>query len=193
MSDDCDVLRCPYDKNHIIAKTRFQRHLVKCEKNFPSDYMCICPYNATHRFVKSEMQEHINTCSVRKIVEASYIQQPSTHDDDDDDATTISKGFDSRSEIDFLESREGPSEFCTTSSTSNLQDESNACSDAESFAAYRNPMAAQYGRITNHDSDCSSDDSDTDVVSTKTASFGRGRMLSNFEFLRRVGVRGRRN
>ena len=26
------VVICPYDKNHKIAKSRIQRHLVKCEK-----------------------------------------------------------------------------------------------------------------------------------------------------------------
>lgn len=76
-SDNDDVLLCPYNKQHRIPSTRFQRHLVKCEKNFPPDYKIICPYNATHRLSKSEIQEHIKGCPMRKTVEGSYIQRTS--------------------------------------------------------------------------------------------------------------------
>lgn len=31
-NDNDDVLLCPYNKQHRIPSTRFQRHLVKCEK-----------------------------------------------------------------------------------------------------------------------------------------------------------------
>lgn len=27
-----EVLRCPYNKYHTVPRSRFQRHLVKCEK-----------------------------------------------------------------------------------------------------------------------------------------------------------------
>lgn len=80
-SDKSDeVLRCPYNKHHSISRSRFQRHLVKCEKNYPPDYKVVCPYNATHRSSKSEIEEHINTCPTRSIVEASYIQPLSIRD-----------------------------------------------------------------------------------------------------------------
>ncbi|KYM76412.1 Protein D7 [Atta colombica] len=78
-SNNDEVLHCPYNKYHRIASSKFQRHLVKCEKNFPSDYKVICPYNATHRLSKSEIEEHINTCPMRRIVEGSYIRPPTTH------------------------------------------------------------------------------------------------------------------
>lgn len=26
------IIICPYDKNHFIAKSRLQKHIVKCEK-----------------------------------------------------------------------------------------------------------------------------------------------------------------
>ncbi|KYM94025.1 PREDICTED: gametocyte-specific factor 1-like [Cyphomyrmex costatus] len=73
-----EFLYCPYNKCHRISSSKFQRHLVKCEKNYPPDYKVICPYNATHRLSKSEIEEHINTCPMRKTVEASYIQLPRT-------------------------------------------------------------------------------------------------------------------
>ncbi|XP_018056683.1 PREDICTED: gametocyte-specific factor 1-like isoform X2 [Atta colombica] len=71
-SNNDEVLHCPYNKYHRIASSKFQRHLVKCEK-------VICPYNATHRLSKSEIEEHINTCPMRRIVEGSYIRPPTTH------------------------------------------------------------------------------------------------------------------
>ncbi|XP_077277303.1 uncharacterized protein LOC143905624 [Temnothorax americanus] len=73
-SDNNEVLFCPYNKLHRIPSSRFQRHLVKCEKNFPPDYKVICPYNATHRLSKDEIQEHIQTCPMRRTVEGSYIR-----------------------------------------------------------------------------------------------------------------------
>ncbi|XP_018366401.1 PREDICTED: gametocyte-specific factor 1-like [Trachymyrmex cornetzi] len=75
-SNNDEVLHCPYNNHHRIASSKFQRHLVKCEKNFPPDYKVICPYNATHRLNKSEIEEHINTCPMRRTVEGSYIQSP---------------------------------------------------------------------------------------------------------------------
>ncbi|XP_039307603.1 gametocyte-specific factor 1-like [Solenopsis invicta] len=68
-----EIVSCPYNKSHRIPSSKFQRHLVKCEKNFPPDYKVICPYNATHRFSKSEIKEHIDTCPMRWTVEGSYI------------------------------------------------------------------------------------------------------------------------
>ncbi|XP_011694344.1 PREDICTED: gametocyte-specific factor 1-like [Wasmannia auropunctata] len=76
--DHDEVLSCPYNKTHRIPSSRFQRHLVNCEKNYPPDYKVICPYNATHRLSKSEIQEHINTCPMRRTVEGSYIQPSRT-------------------------------------------------------------------------------------------------------------------
>ncbi|XP_072751950.1 uncharacterized protein [Anoplolepis gracilipes] len=93
-NDGDEVLRCPYNKYHFASRSRFQRHLVKCEKNYPPDYKVICPYNATHRFSKSEIEEHINTCPARSTVEASYIQLST------DNVTKLSERYKSTSEID---------------------------------------------------------------------------------------------
>ncbi|XP_029168508.1 gametocyte-specific factor 1-like [Nylanderia fulva] len=94
-SDSDEVMRCPYNKHHSISKSRFQRHLVKCEKNYPPNYMVICPYNAMHRSTKSEIGEHINTCPMRSTVEASYIQPLNMRD-----KKNLSKEYNSTSEID---------------------------------------------------------------------------------------------
>ncbi|XP_012234764.1 gametocyte-specific factor 1 [Linepithema humile] len=187
--DNNEVLRCPYNKHHVISKFRFQRHLVKCEKNYPSDYMCICPYNATHRFSKNEIEEHIKTCSTRNIVEGSYIQPSTSHD-----TVTSPKEHDSRSEIDFLESQEETTGFSTTLSTSKLDDENICLSDVESCISYESSMAIGRGRMINYDAECTSDNSNKDVASfSNTMSHGRGRMLNNLEYIRRFGSKGRRN
>ncbi|OAD54812.1 Gametocyte-specific factor 1 [Eufriesea mexicana] len=61
---------CPYNKNHIITKSRLQKHIVKCEKQFPTHYKVMCPYNATHRLFKEELEEHIITCPARNILKS---------------------------------------------------------------------------------------------------------------------------
>ncbi|XP_043495221.1 gametocyte-specific factor 1-like [Polistes fuscatus] len=63
------IVTCPYNENHKIAKSRIQKHIVKCEKNYPSDYKVICPFNATHRLFKHEITEHITKCPERKQVQ----------------------------------------------------------------------------------------------------------------------------
>ncbi|EFN76763.1 gametocyte-specific factor 1 [Harpegnathos saltator] len=77
LNDNDKVVQCPFNKNHIVFNSRIQRHIVKCEKNYDSNYRVMCPFNATHRLSKSEIAEHIETCSSRKIVEANHIEQQS--------------------------------------------------------------------------------------------------------------------
>ncbi|OXU26337.1 hypothetical protein TSAR_003127 [Trichomalopsis sarcophagae] len=59
------VIICPYDSNHRIARSRIQRHLVKCEKNYPPDYKQQCPYDASHRVFEHEMIEHVTNCPMK--------------------------------------------------------------------------------------------------------------------------------
>ncbi|KAG7198730.1 hypothetical protein KM043_001721 [Ampulex compressa] len=73
------VLRCPYNINHKIARSRIQRHLVKCEKNYPVDYKVICPYNASHRLFKSEVEEHIIACPMRSLLKPELYQCTQKH------------------------------------------------------------------------------------------------------------------
>ncbi|XP_017878491.1 gametocyte-specific factor 1-like [Ceratina calcarata] len=58
------VVKCPYD-NHLISRSRIQKHLVKCEKRFPTNYKVMCPYDATHRIFEHELKEHVLTCLSR--------------------------------------------------------------------------------------------------------------------------------
>lgn len=41
---------CPYNKCHVILKSRIQTHLVKCEKQHPEIKLETCPFDITHRY-----------------------------------------------------------------------------------------------------------------------------------------------
>lgn len=45
---------CPYNKCHIIMKSRIQTHLVKCGKQHPEIKLETCPFDITHRFRPEE-------------------------------------------------------------------------------------------------------------------------------------------
>lgn len=62
------VVRCPYNESHLIASSRIQKHILKCEKKFPEDFKVMCPYNASHRLFKSDLEEHIVTCPMRRVL-----------------------------------------------------------------------------------------------------------------------------
>ncbi|CAK9799075.1 Gametocyte-specific factor 1 [Anthophora quadrimaculata] len=73
------IMRCPYNKSHSIVKSRLQKHIVKCEKNYPDHYKVMCPYNATHRLFKIELEEHIITCPTRSVLETEMYTEPKKH------------------------------------------------------------------------------------------------------------------
>ncbi|KZC14830.1 PREDICTED: gametocyte-specific factor 1 [Dufourea novaeangliae] len=73
------VVICPYNKSHLIAKSRLQIHIVKCEKQYPENYKVMCPYNATHRMFKTELEEHIITCPTRSVSEAEMYSETRNH------------------------------------------------------------------------------------------------------------------
>ncbi|XP_078047112.1 uncharacterized protein LOC144475266 [Augochlora pura] len=73
------VVICPYNKSHLIAKSRIQKHIVKCEKNYPDNYKVMCPYDATHRLFQEEFEEHIITCPSRNVVQSDMYIDPKNH------------------------------------------------------------------------------------------------------------------
>ncbi|XP_076634633.1 uncharacterized protein LOC143348377 [Colletes latitarsis] len=70
------VVICPYNKNHLIVRSRIQKHIMKCEKQYPEHYKVMCPYNATHRLFKNELEEHIITCPTRSVLESEFHSEP---------------------------------------------------------------------------------------------------------------------
>ena len=73
------VVICPYNENHLIFKSRLQKHIVKCEKNYPEHYKVMCPYNATHRLFKNQLEEHIITCPTRNVLQSEMYPEPRNH------------------------------------------------------------------------------------------------------------------
>ncbi|XP_033342512.2 uncharacterized protein LOC117229808 [Megalopta genalis] len=76
---DDPVVVCPYNKSHLIVKSRLQKHIVKCEKNYPEDYKVMCPYDATHRLSQEELKEHIMTCPTRNVQEFEMCSETKNH------------------------------------------------------------------------------------------------------------------
>merc|ERR1712241_1653167 len=63
MDSDCSqLLTCPYNPSHKIAKDRIQTHLVKCRRNHPEADLVVCPYNASHHVPRPEEQFHVTSC-----------------------------------------------------------------------------------------------------------------------------------
>ncbi|CAB4019320.1 Hypothetical predicted protein [Paramuricea clavata] len=62
---------CPFDSSHRITAARFQRHLVKCRKNFPNKDFVSCPFNATHQVLRPHLRNHICQCPDKNVVEAT--------------------------------------------------------------------------------------------------------------------------
>ena len=64
--------QCPYQPDHLIRKTRFGTHLIKCrraleqDKNHPYHYkihtLGICKYNQHHHIHKAELEFHEKEC-----------------------------------------------------------------------------------------------------------------------------------
>ena len=62
---------CPFDSSHRITAARFQRHLIKCRKNFPDKDFVSCPFNATHQILRQHLRNHICQCPDKNVVEAT--------------------------------------------------------------------------------------------------------------------------
>lgn len=45
---------CPYNKCHVILKSRIQTHLIKCGRQHPEIKLETCPFDMTHKFRAEE-------------------------------------------------------------------------------------------------------------------------------------------
>lgn len=194
--ENSDVLRCPFNKNHAISKTKFQRHLVKCEKNFPSDYKVVCPFDATHRVSKDTVIEHLNTCPMRRVLEGNFIQ-PSTDNTvasvkDNSISEAACKDFwNSDAEAEIIEP------FRTVFKQSEPAIRSNASSIADGFEFRPNAMSigrgrrrSSYNHLSDTESICSED---VEGFMLSKMAIGRGRMLATgIKYHQRFDSRGRR-
>ena len=55
-----DLVTCPYDKNHRIARRRYQIHVSQCGLKPGAPKLEICKYNSMHRFASLKL--HYLTC-----------------------------------------------------------------------------------------------------------------------------------
>ncbi|XP_055383210.1 gametocyte-specific factor 1 homolog [Condylostylus longicornis] len=60
-----EVVECPYNKSHLILKTRIQKHLIQCRKSYPNQEKSTCPFNTTHLINKKEFSYHVEICPDR--------------------------------------------------------------------------------------------------------------------------------
>ncbi|XP_063974526.1 gametocyte-specific factor 1 homolog [Diachasmimorpha longicaudata] len=68
MERETNMKACPYNEEHLIHRSRFVKHVLKCAKNYPPKYKESCPFNATHIMFHSELEEHMNLCPDKKGV-----------------------------------------------------------------------------------------------------------------------------
>uniref|UniRef100_A0AAR5NZL4 CHHC U11-48K-type domain-containing protein n=1 Tax=Dendroctonus ponderosae TaxID=77166 RepID=A0AAR5NZL4_DENPD len=62
-----EMARCPFNKQHVMATTVLQRHIVKCMKNYPG--WLVCPYNAMHQFPDTDtLTQHMLICPFKETV-----------------------------------------------------------------------------------------------------------------------------
>jgi len=73
-------MQCPYNRSHVILKSRMQRHLVKCKRNYPMADKVVCPFSAIHHVDKHDYQYHVSTCPDRHVIEGhKYVCEESEH------------------------------------------------------------------------------------------------------------------
>lgn len=59
------TVMCPYDKSHIILRSRIQNHLIRCARNHPDIILERCPFDSTHHLRPEEKEAHILSCTSR--------------------------------------------------------------------------------------------------------------------------------
>lgn len=63
-----ELMECPFDKNHIILKSRIHYHLIKCKIQHPNSTKIQCPYNASEYVEPEEFQKHLYECKERVAI-----------------------------------------------------------------------------------------------------------------------------
>lgn len=53
---------CPYNKSHLIIRSRLPAHLLKCVKHYNGEVLMQCPFNAMHLFPEREKEQHFEKC-----------------------------------------------------------------------------------------------------------------------------------
>lgn len=67
-AEENEMVQCPYDKTHLLLKSRLAAHLIKCRINYPDAELKACPFNSTHLLSQYEYAAHVINCPDRKIM-----------------------------------------------------------------------------------------------------------------------------
>nr|CAD7405015.1 unnamed protein product [Timema poppensis] len=69
------LVQCPFEKSHMIFKSRLITHLTKCQKNHMGEGKIPCPLNATHFVQEQLMTYHMSfECTDRGDIERLHYQ-----------------------------------------------------------------------------------------------------------------------
>ncbi|XP_022225791.2 gametocyte-specific factor 1 homolog [Drosophila obscura] len=69
MSEKNDLIFCPFDKSHIILRSRMAVHLIRCARNNTDSKKVSCPFNGTHLIDANEIKNHVENCPNRSTFE----------------------------------------------------------------------------------------------------------------------------
>uniref|UniRef100_A0A1A9UL09 CHHC U11-48K-type domain-containing protein n=1 Tax=Glossina austeni TaxID=7395 RepID=A0A1A9UL09_GLOAU len=67
-AEENEIVQCPFDKKHLLLKSRLAAHLIKCRISHPDAKLNACPFNTTHLLSKYEYVAHVINCPDRKIM-----------------------------------------------------------------------------------------------------------------------------
>lgn len=75
-----DLVRCPYNPNHVMPEKRLKWHLAKtCSGAKHSAFFSTCPFNSLHIVPNHAFQSHLKTCpgfTEVQITRRSITEQP---------------------------------------------------------------------------------------------------------------------
>ncbi|KOX79030.1 Gametocyte-specific factor 1 [Melipona quadrifasciata] len=182
------VVVCPYNKNHFISRSRIQKHIVKCEKQYPEKLMC--PYNATHRLLETEFEEHIITCPDRNVCELETYSETRKHGATNFGPSDISSIIDSTENWD-LETDDDSFAEGKSPVYSNVELKAHCVSQhilkekSKDVMSVRAPRGFSEAMLREASEDSCVDDLES-VVSSM--GIGRGKVTSNINKLRKIGI-----
>ncbi|XP_023953203.2 gametocyte-specific factor 1 [Bicyclus anynana] len=63
--DPLDLLTCPFNMSHQVARYRMPKHIQKCGKQNRTTKKVTCPFDSTHILDEAELDHHVSHCKAR--------------------------------------------------------------------------------------------------------------------------------
>lgn len=63
-----ELMKCPFNENHIILRSRIHYHLVKCRRKHLNSTKIQCPYDATEYLEPENFEQHLRECKSKTAV-----------------------------------------------------------------------------------------------------------------------------